>query len=114
MENREKRRYPRVQISLPIEFADLSGKDYRNVEVIDLNATGLSFASGRGFPPGVVITVTFEIPEIQKKIHTEVITRRSNRRAGEDRWITGVEFLKMNYDDFITLVDFTLAELDAT
>lgn len=107
-EDRERRHYPRADVSFEIEYRRTAKeRNVRRSEVHDVGAGGISFVTGEQLEKGERLDITLHLKGFERKIEArcEVIY---STRAG-DGYLTAVSFSSIPYRDFIIVLDYSLA-----
>jgi len=106
---REKRRYPRVLINLPIEYQDMGDSNLRGAMVVNAGVGGFLMECTRNIPVGTRLKVTllfsrgFELADFEAV--TQVVRKEPHRKEdpeGNLRWEGyryGLEFLQVLEED---------------
>lgn len=104
--NKDNRSYPRAKTDFEVLYSnDLEG-DYKSSYANDISATGISFQCEEPFEKGDVIYLKLAIRELNKEISAKAnIVRTWN----DDSSHISAQFMEIDYHDFITLLDYSLA-----
>jgi c-di-GMP-binding flagellar brake protein YcgR len=108
-EHKERRRYPRIVINLPIEYQDTSDSSLREAMVVNAGAGGFLIESTRDMPAGTKLKVTllfskgFELANFEAV--TQIVRKEPHRKENSngnlvwERYLYGLEFLKVSEED---------------
>ncbi|MCS6983502.1 MAG: PilZ domain-containing protein [Leptospiraceae bacterium] len=107
---KDMRRYPRADVRLKVEYTSLGTGVVETTHTHDLSASGVCFETEKMLERGERLRLRFTIPDINRQIEAEAIVVRSFEY--EERPFTAVEFIDIPYDDFLTILDYSLALFD--
>ena len=99
----EKRRYPRFQLSLPIEFRVLNDKDAHGAMIVNASETGLLVQSPKNIPVGTRLTIAvlfskgFELANFE--VVAEVVWGKSHPNEGREGYQFGLRFVHILEED---------------
>ena len=100
---REKRRYPRLQLSLPIEFRVLNNKDAHGAMIVNASETGLLVQSSKNMPIGTRLTIAvlfskgFELANFE--VVAEVVWAKNHLNEGREVYQFGLRFVHILEED---------------
>jgi hypothetical protein len=100
---REKRRYPRFQLSLPIEFRVLNAKDAHGAIIVNASETGLLVQSPQNIPIGTRLSIAvlfskgFELANFE--VVAEVVWAKSHPNEGREGYQFGLRFVRIMEED---------------
>ncbi|MDH5721307.1 MAG: PilZ domain-containing protein [Spirochaetia bacterium] len=103
----ESRRFPRAEAPLKIYYSSEFEPNEQAVGAEDLSASGISFQTGHSYSREDILKLRLELLEMKKTIHAEGRVIRSFEK--EDKIITAVELFNIDYEDFILILDYSLA-----
>jgi len=108
-DNRERRRYPRVLIDLPIEYREMDESCLRGAIVVNAGEGGFLIESTRDIPVGTELKVTllfskgFELDNFEAV--TKIVRKEPYRKEdskGNQYWVGyqyGLEFIRILEED---------------
>jgi len=109
LRNREKRRYPRVFVDLPLEYRDEGDSTLRGAIVVNAGDGGFLIQSTRDIPLGTKLKVNILFPKEFELANFEAVTRivrkepyREEDWRGNQVWEGyqyGLEFMKVLEED---------------
>jgi hypothetical protein len=109
LNNRDRRRYPRLVISLPLEYQDTSDSNLRGAMVVNAGEGGFLIECTRDIPVGTELKVTllfskgFELANFEAV--TKIVRREPHRKEdlkGNQVWEGyryGLEFIQVLNED---------------
>jgi hypothetical protein len=104
----DQRRYPRTGADVEIKYSSLPDRSAdEKAKGLDLNAGGISFETAGKLPENSVIKLELLLKILPKTVHAEGRVIRSWEEEG--RFMAAVKFSKIEYNDFILLMDYSLA-----
>jgi hypothetical protein len=108
-DNRERRRYPRISINLPLEYQDTGDSSLRGAMVVNAGEGGFLIESTRDIPVGTELSITllfskgFELAEfkavtkiVRKEPHSK---ENSNGNQVWEGYLYGLEFIQILEED---------------
>lgn len=101
------RRYPRADVKLVVEYHPDRSEGTNQAISHDLSASGVCFETDRTYEKGEKMVLKFHLPELNKVIPAKAYVVRSFEH--EEKLLTAVEFTEIDYDDFLTILDYSLA-----
>jgi len=107
MENQDLRSYPRAQTRIEIVYFKDNQVEKIKGETKDLSATGISFNTEQVFAMGEMLNIELNLVDLQKTILTRAIVIRN--WTEENQNYVSVHFFDIDYNDFIVLLDLSLA-----
>jgi hypothetical protein len=106
-EGKDNREYPRAQRGIELSF-DINNGDVDQKSITrDISATGISFEVNSNIPNGTIIMLRIFLTEIQRIINAKSTSTRSWVEDGKT--YVSVQFMDIDYHDFILLLDYSLA-----
>ena len=104
--NKDNRSYPRAKIDFEVSYSTDHDGVYLNSQANDVSATGISFQCEEQFEKGDVVYLKLSLRELNKEIPAKAnIVRTWN----DDSSYVSAQFMEIDYHDFITLLDYSLA-----
>ena len=107
--NREKRRYPRVFIDLPLEYQDMGDSCLHGAIVVNAGEGGFLIESIRGIPVGTELSITVLYPKgftlVDFKAVAKIVWKKpyskedSNGKPFWRGYQYGLEFVQMSDED---------------
>ena len=107
--NRERRRYPRVFIDLPLEYREMDDSSLRGAIVVNASEGGFLIESPRDIPVGAELNVTVLFPKefelVNFKAGTKVVRKKPYSKEdlkGNQYWKGyqyGLEFIQISGED---------------
>ena len=104
---KDQRNYPRADNKLEVYYSTDAKKEKSQTISKDISATGISFLVKEDFFPGDLLYLELILPHGAKSIQTKAIIIR-NWIENEDKLVS-LQYFDINYHDFITLLDYSLA-----
>jgi hypothetical protein len=108
-DNRERRRYPRISINLPLEYQDTGDSSLRGAMVVNAGEGGFLIESTRDIPVGTELSITllfskgFELAEfkavtkiVRKEPHSK---ENSNGNQVWEGYLYGLELIQILEED---------------
>jgi len=101
--SREKRKHPRFQLSLPIEFRVTSDKYVHGAMIINASETGLLVQSPKTIPVGTKLNIAvlfskgFELANFE--VIAEVVWTKSHPNEGKEGYQFGLRFVHILEED---------------
>lgn len=108
--NVDSRRYPRADVNFDIDYKPQKDQSEVSGKAHDLSASGISFLTKEKLEPGTVLNLDLKLREINKDITAAGRVIRSWEY--NNKIFTAVEFTQIDYNDFVTILDYSLAYLD--
>ncbi|MBP7088176.1 MAG: PilZ domain-containing protein [Candidatus Omnitrophica bacterium] len=90
----ERRKYPRVDISLPVECQNLPAHNYFYTVSKDLSLIGTKIISNSFLSKGDVMTVNLNF--IKRVLNLKAKVAWCNRERAADRYAVGLEFIEVS------------------
>jgi hypothetical protein len=86
LDSRERRRYPRVSVDLPLEYQDLDDDCLRGAMVVNAGQGGFLIESTRNMPVGAKLSITLLFPKGYELANFKAVTKivRKERHSKED------------------------------
>lgn len=104
----DQRRYPRAGAEVEVRYApSLDSKPALPARSYDISASGMSFVTPERLPENSRIALEVHLKNLNRAIKTEGTVIRSWEENGQ--FIAAVEFANIEYNDFILLLDYSLA-----
>ncbi len=107
--DRERRRYPRVLIDLPLEYWDMSDSCLRGGIVVNAGEGGFLIESTRDIPVGTELSITLLFPKGFELANFKAVTKIVRKepyckqdRKGNQYWEGyryGLEFIQISEED---------------
>lgn len=107
--DRERRRYPRISIDLPLEYQDLGDSSLRGAMVVNAGEGGFLIESARDIPVGTELKVTllfskgFELANFEAvtKIVRKELYRKEDLKGNQvwEGYRYGLEFIQILEED---------------
>ncbi len=100
---REKRRHPRFQLNLPIEFRVMNAPHVRGAMIVNASETGLLIQSPNGVPAGTRLNIAvlfskgFELANFE--VLAEVVWTKPYLHEGKQTYELGLKFIQMLEED---------------
>jgi PilZ domain-containing protein len=104
----DRRFYPRGDVVFQVVYAEEPGKE-TNTLARDISASGVSFVTSELIPKNTVLNLVLHFKELPREICAEGRVVRSWSEG--DKFFTAVEFTRIPYDDFVTVLDYSLTSL---
>ncbi|MGQ9647662.1 MAG: PilZ domain-containing protein [Thermodesulfobacteriota bacterium] len=111
---REKRRYPRVSMDLPVDYWVKQDTDAHGGIVIDASETGFLIHSVEDIPVGTKLKIAVLFPKEYELANFEVsaeIIRKKMVENGEVGYQYGIRFTKILEEDYGKLRELFIAKL---
>ena len=109
LDDRERRRYPRIVINLPLEFQEKDHASLRGAMVVNASEGGFLIESTRNIPVGTELGITllfskeFELIDfkaVAKIVRKEPYSKEnSNRNQVWEGYLYGLEFIEILDED---------------
>jgi hypothetical protein len=109
LNDRERRRYPRISIDLPLEFQYPGDADLRGAIVVNVSEGGFLIESTRDIPVGTKLSITLLFPKgfelANLKAVTKIVRKEPYRKEdweGNQYWEgyqSGLEFIQISDED---------------
>ena len=109
LNNRDRRRYPRIVINLPLEYAEKEDSSLRGAMVVNAGEGGFLIESTRDMPVGTELSITllfsreFELADfkavtkiVRKEPHSK---ENSNGNRVWEGYLYGLEFVQILNED---------------
>ena len=111
----EKRRYPRVQTTLPLRYNELHGKSYSAKDTVTKNISegGVRFQTDRFFSLACHLVVEISVPELFKPIRTISKVAWIKKLPSGTEYEIGGQFLAMTNEDEEQLAQYTKRALSS-
>lgn len=111
-EKPQERRFPRVKPDVSVEYnvSSSAAEGTRETHLLDMSANGISFSVPGPIPEKTVLKMQMTVPGIDHIITAVGHVVRNFTIDGEHS--VAVEINSIDYDDFITLLDYTLSGYD--
>ena len=106
-ENKDNRKYPRAKVQFQISYSKEENNLQHTSGTFDISATGTSFKSDIEYEPGTVLYLNIQIKEIDLQVPAKGVVIRNWK--DEEGIFISLQFSEIEYDDFITLLDTSLA-----
>jgi c-di-GMP-binding flagellar brake protein YcgR len=100
----ERRRYPRVNVSFPVECEILHQKDYFYTVSKDLSMGGIRILSDKFLPKGNLVKININL--INHIVGLKAKVAWCNKERITERYSVGLEFLETNEGDKKVLTSF--------
>jgi hypothetical protein len=100
---REKRKYPRFHLSLPIEFRVMNDKDVHGAMIVNASETGLLVQSPKNIPVGTRLSIAvlfsrgFELANFE--LVAEVVWGKKHPNEGREGYQFGLRFVHILEED---------------
>ncbi|MDH5718394.1 MAG: PilZ domain-containing protein [Spirochaetia bacterium] len=107
MQPMESRRYPRSDVPLIISYYSEENSEERKGMAKDLSANGISFETDTTYEKDDILKLKMVLENLNKTIEASGRVVRSE--VFEDKSVTAVELFNVDYEDFITILDYSLA-----
>ena len=111
---REKRKYPRVDMDLPVDYWVKHESSAHGGIVIDASETGFLIYSVEDIPIGTKLRIAVLFPREYELANFEVaaeIIRKKAARRGEGGYQYGIKFTKILLEDYGKLRELFIAKL---
>jgi c-di-GMP-binding flagellar brake protein YcgR len=101
--SREKRRYPRFELSLPIEFKVTNDRFAHGAMIVNASETGLLVQSPKSLPVGTKLNIAvlfskgFELANFE--VVAEVVWIKSHPLEGKEGYQMGLRFVHILEED---------------
>jgi hypothetical protein len=109
LSNRERRRYPRISIDLPLEYQYPDDSGLRGAMVVNASEGGFLIESTRDIPVGTKLSITLLFPKgfelANLKAVTKIVRKEPYRKEdseGNPYWEgyqSGLEFIQISDED---------------
>ena len=109
LNDRERRRYPRISIDLPLEYQYPGDSDLRGAMVVNASEGGFLIESTRDIPVGTKLRITVLFPKgfelANLKVVTKIVRKEPYRKEdseGTQYWEgyqSGLEFIQISGED---------------
>ena len=109
LENRERRRYPRIFVDLPLEYREEGDPSLRGAIVGNASKGGFLIESTRDLPVGMELSITVLFPKGYKldnfKVLAKIVWKKSHRKEDSNEsqswggYCYGLEFIQMSDED---------------
>jgi len=106
-DNIDNRKYPRAKVEFQINYSVEDSAQTYTSGTYDISATGTSFKTDAQYEVGTTLKLTIRIKEIDLQVPAKGVVVRNRVDEGEN--YVSLEFSEIEYDDFITLLDTSLA-----
>jgi hypothetical protein len=111
---REKRRYPRVDMDLPVDYWVKHDRDAHGGIVVDASETGFLIHSVEDIPVGTKLKIAVLFPREYELANFEVaaeIIRKKVSEKAEEGYQYGIKFTKILKEDYGKLRQLFIAKL---
>jgi hypothetical protein len=111
---REKRKYPRVDMDLPVDYWVKHQPDAHGGIVVDASETGFLIHSVEDIPVGTKLKIAVLFPREYELANFEVaaeIVRKKASQKGEEGYQYGIRFTKILKEDYGKLRELFIAKL---
>jgi len=103
----DNRNYPRAKVDFKIQYSLKEAGTFIEAKGHDISATGASFATDKEIASGTPVFVKIHLQAINKVIESRAHVVRYWSK--DNKGFTSVQFADIDYHDFITLLDYSLA-----
>ena len=110
MENSDKRIYPRSKAGFMVKYRLNEHMPVHKAEAFDVSATGLSFITAEPLSVGQKLEFNLNLKEMDKTIPGKGEVVRNHTENGQH--ICSVRITGIDYDDFISMLDYSLAFME--
>jgi c-di-GMP-binding flagellar brake protein YcgR len=93
----ERRKYPRIKVSFPVECKVLSQRIYFYTVSKDLSLGGVKILSDEFIPKDNVIRLRVNL--IDEMLHLKARVAWCNRKRISERYLMGLEFVELNEEN---------------
>jgi hypothetical protein len=111
MSSEEKRKYQRKLLHADAQIADLMGRSWLPISLLDISTGGVAFTTDEEVTIGDIRTIEYSLPEYPDRIHCDIkianmLINRLDADSLPGKYRVGAEFDRIDANDIASIEQF--------